>query len=125
MNKVQLEGRVGRDAEVRYLPNGKQVANITLATSNDYKPEGSEEWVKRPATWHNLVAFGPDADALATYGKGDKLSVEGKITVDDWTDKEGKKRQTTKILCFGVITKGAQPNTPPKESEITDEDVPF
>jgi len=127
MNKVQLEGRLGKDPEIRFDKNGKPIGSVTLATSNDYKPKGSDEWVKKPASWHNLVAFSKDAEALGTYRKGDKLAVEGKITYDEWTDKEGKKRLTTKIVCFGIQAKDQQPE-PHQDGPLPDDDpdnVPF
>ena len=121
MNKVMLEGYIGRDPEIKFLVNGSSVANTTLATSNDYKPKGSGDWVKKPASWHNIVAFGKDAEALCTYIKGDKLAVEGKISYEEWTDKDGNKRTTTKIVCFGIVPKEGKTD----EKNVTDDQVPF
>lgn len=101
MNKVQLSGRMGRDPEVRSTSSGGTITSASLATSNDYKNK-SGQWVRKPPSWHNLVAFGPVGEALALFHKGDILRVEGKITYDEWTDKDGKKRTTTKIVCFEV-----------------------
>jgi single-strand DNA-binding protein len=124
VNKVALEGRLGKDVEIRFTRDGKSVANVTLATSNDYQDKSTKEWIKKPASWHNLVAFGKDAENLAGYKKGDKLKVEGKITYDDWTDKSGAKRQTTKIVCFGIVgVDGPKESAPEPQTE--EDSVPF
>lgn len=119
MNKVALEGRLGKDPEIRYLPDGKMVVNATLATSNDYKNKQTEEWVKRPADWHNLVAFGAVGEQLAGYKKGEKIAIEGKITYKDWTDKAGAKRKSTEIQIWQITAK-QQPAEP-----TPDEEMPF
>lgn len=123
MNKVQLEGRLGKDPEIKFMPSGKAVASVSLATSNDYKDKSSGEWITKPASWHNLVAFGTDADALAGYRKGDKLKVEGKIQYEEWTDKAGAKRLTTKIVCFGIVAADGPKEVAPEP--LPDDDVPF
>jgi single-strand DNA-binding protein len=129
MNKIELEGNLGRDPEMKYLTSGKAVANCTLATSNDYKVKGSSEWVKKPPSWHNIVAFGPDAEALYTYQKGDKLAVEGKLQYDEWEDKQGNKRVTAKIICFGIAPKvgSEKPDTRQADNRgpAPEDDVPF
>ncbi len=107
MNKVQLSGRMGRDPEVRSTSSGGAITSASLATSNDYRDK-SGQWVKKPASWHNLVAFGPVGEALARFHKGDILRVEGKIAYNEWTDKDGKKRTTTKIVCFEVAKEMAR-----------------
>jgi single-strand DNA-binding protein len=106
MNKVQLEGRLGKDPEVRFLPAGGQLTVATLATNNSYKGKDGS-WIEKPSSWHNLTAFGGPALALAEFRKGDIVKVEGKIQYDEWQDKDGKKRTSTKILCFLVEKSGA------------------
>jgi single-strand DNA-binding protein len=120
MNKVQLGGRLGADPEVKYLPDGKMVANVNIATSNDYKDK-KDEWVKRPASWHRLVAFGDVAEQLAKYAKGNKLEVEGKIIYRSWEDKEGNKRTTTEIQVWKIT---GTANDPAPQTEDNN-DVPL
>ncbi len=109
MNKVILEGRIGRDPEVKFMPSGAQMTSVSLATSNDYKDK-SGEWIKKPASWHNLVAWGDAALALAECRKGDIVHAEGKIEYSEWTDKEGQKRTGVKIVCFVIERKAGGPN---------------
>ena len=116
MNLVKLGGHLGIDPEIRYLPKGDMVVNASLATSNDYKNRDSGEWIKKPASWHNLVAFGKVAEELAGFAKGNKIQVEGKIMYEEWTDKSGNKRTATKIQIFKIEKQGAD-NEP--------KDVPF
>lgn len=109
MNKVVLEGRLGKDPEMTYLPNGTGLCKVSLATSNDYKDKKIDEWVKKEASWHNIIAFGNAADALAAYHKGDKVKVDGKVTYRKWEDKAGQKRETTEIQVFQVGGEEATP----------------
>jgi single-strand DNA-binding protein len=121
MNKVQLSGRLGKDPEVRYLPDGTMVVNVSMATSNDYKKKGDTEWTKKPASWHNLVAFGDVATALADYSKGQKLQIDGKIVYKQWEDKDGNKRSSTEIQVWQI----AGENVEVVKETPTDDDVPF
>ena len=102
MNKAELMGYLGADPEVRYLPDGTMVCNASLATSNDYKPKGSDEWIKKPASWHRIVAFGDRGAPLSKLKKGDKVKVVGKIQYKEWTDKDGIKRVSTEIHAWGI-----------------------
>lgn len=110
MNKVILEGRLGRDPEVKFMPSGAQMTSVSLATSNDYKDK-SGQYVKKPVSWHNVVCFGDPALALAECRKGDIVRAEGKIQYDEWTDTDGKKRTGTKILCFVIEKKNNKPES--------------
>lgn len=118
MNKVELEGRLGADPEVKYTDKGMMICTANLATSNDYKPKGSDEWVKKPASWHKIVAFDGRAEALANFKKGDKVKVVGKIQYREWHDKEGNKRISTEIHAWGIGDKN-EPSTPPPSDEDT------
>lgn len=120
MNKVLLEGRLGKDVEVKHTQNGTMVATVTMATSNDYKDKSSGEWVKRDASWHNLVCFAPVAETLTSYKKGDKLNVSGKINYREYTDKEGTKRKTTEIQVLAI-----NPIEQATSASQNEQDVPF
>jgi single-strand DNA-binding protein len=127
MNKVILEGRLGKDPEHRLTTNGSSMAKTTLATSNDYKSK-SGEWVKKDPYWHDLVAFGEAAQQLAMFSRGDKVTVEGKITYREWTDKAGNKRKATEIAVFRASADGGS-QVPPTVRNVPvpqdDDDVPF
>ncbi|MFA5370850.1 MAG: single-stranded DNA-binding protein [Sideroxydans sp.] len=98
VNKAILIGHLGKDPEVRYMPSGEAVANVTLATSETWKDKSG---VKQEKTeWHNIVFFKRLAEIVGEYlKKGSLIYVEGRITTEKWTDKEGKDRYTTKIVA--------------------------
>jgi single-strand DNA-binding protein len=98
VNKVILVGHLGKDPEVRYMPSGEAVANITLATSESWKDKSGEKQEK--TEWHNVVFYRRLAEIVGEYvKKGSQIYVEGKITTEKWQDKEGKDRYTTKIIA--------------------------
>jgi single-strand DNA-binding protein len=97
INKVILIGNVGQDPEVKYMPNGKAVANATLATSESWKGQDGQQQEK--TEWHRLVFFGKLAEIVGEYvKKGSKLYVEGKLQTRSW-EQDGVKRYTTEIVC--------------------------
>jgi len=98
VNKAILIGHLGKDPEVRYMPSGEAVANVTLATSETWKDKSG---VKQEKTeWHNIVFFKRLAEIVGEYlKKGSLIYVEGRITTEKWTDKEGKDRYTTEIVA--------------------------
>ena len=98
VNKAILIGHLGKDPEVRYMPSGEAVANVTLATSETWKDKSG---VKQEKTeWHNIVFFKRLAEIVGEYlKKGSLIYVEGRITTEKWTDKEGRDRYTTKIVA--------------------------
>jgi single-strand DNA-binding protein len=98
VNKVILIGHLGKDPEVRYMPSGEAVANVTLATSENWKDKNGEKQEK--TEWHNVVFYRRLAEIVGEYvKKGSQIYVEGKITTEKWQDKEGKDRYTTKIVA--------------------------
>jgi single-strand DNA-binding protein len=98
VNKAILIGHLGKDPEVRYMPSGEAVANVTLATSESWKDKSGEKQEK--TEWHNIVFFKRLAEIAGEYlKKGSLIYVEGRITTEKWTDKEGKDRYTTKIVA--------------------------
>ncbi|MEN6374958.1 MAG: single-stranded DNA-binding protein [Smithella sp.] len=98
VNKAILIGRLGRDPEVRYTPDGAMVTNFTLATDESYKDKNGEK-VQR-TEWHRIVAFGKLAEICGNYlVKGKLVFVEGRIQTRSWEDKDGVKRFTTEIIA--------------------------
>ena len=97
VNKAILIGHLGKDPEVRYMPSGEAVANVTLATSETWKDKSGEKQEK--TEWHNLTFFGRQAEIAGEYlRKGSQIYVEGRITTEKWQTKEGQDRYTTKII---------------------------
>jgi len=98
VNKAILIGHLGKDPEVRYMPSGEAVANVTLATSETWKDKNGEKQEK--TEWHNIVFYKRLAEIAGEYlKKGSQIYVEGRITTEKWQDKEGKDRYTTKIVA--------------------------
>jgi single-strand DNA-binding protein len=103
VNKVILLGNVGKDPEVKFLPSGSAVANLTIATSERFKDKGGE-WQER-TEWHNLVAYQRLAEIIRDYvKKGNKLYIEGRIQTRSWDDKtSGEKKYRTEIIVAELV----------------------
>lgn len=98
INKVTLIGTLGRDPEVRYMPNGNAVANISLATDESYNDKQTGQKVEQ-TEWHRLTIYGRLAEICQQYlKKGSKAYFEGKLRTREW-EKDGIKRYTTEIIC--------------------------
>ncbi len=99
VNKVILIGNLGKDPEVRYMPSGSAVTNVTIATSESWKDKQSGEQQER-TEWHNVVFFNRLAEIAGEYlKKGSKVYVEGSLRTRKWQDKEGRDRYTTEIVA--------------------------
>ncbi|WP_445611720.1 single-stranded DNA-binding protein [Hafnia alvei] len=97
VNKAIIVGNLGNDPEVRYLPNGGAVANITLATSESWRDKQTGEQ-KEKTEWHRVVLFGKLAEVAGEYlRKGSQVYIEGKLTTRKWTDQAGVEKYTTEI----------------------------
>ena len=98
VNKVILVGHLGKDPEVRYMPSGNAVCNVTLATSDSWKDKQSGEQKDR-TEWHNLVFYGRLAEIAGEYlRKGSQAYVQGRLQTRKWQDKSGNDRYTTEII---------------------------
>lgn len=99
VNKVILIGHLGKDPDVRYMPNGDQVTNITVATTDSWKDKTSGE--KKEATeWHRVVFFRRLAEIAGQYlKKGAQVYIEGGLKTRKWQDKDGQDRYTTEIVA--------------------------
>ncbi len=100
VNKVILIGNLGKDPEVRYMPSGGAVANVTLATSESWKDKQSGEKQER-TEWHTVVFYNRLAEIAGEYlKKGSKVYVEGSLRTRKWQDKNsGADRYTTEIIA--------------------------
>ncbi|MCX2956405.1 MAG: single-stranded DNA-binding protein, partial [Candidatus Regiella insecticola] len=98
INKVILIGHLGQDPEVRYMPNGNAVVNMTLATSENWKDKNTGE-NKEKTEWHRIVLFGKLAEIAGEYlRKGSQVYIEGSLQTRKWQDQNGLERYTTEIL---------------------------
>ena len=100
VNRATLVGHVGRDPEIRTLPNGGKAATLSLATA--------EKWTDREGKpteatdWHRVVVYGPTAEIVETMlHKGDPVMVEGRIATRKYSDREGAERSVTEIVVAG------------------------
>lgn len=99
-NQVTLCGRLGQDPEIRHLPNGMAVANLSLATKESWKDKNTGE-KKEKTEWHRIVVWGKLAEVAGEYcKKGQQLLVQGKLVTREW-EKDGSKRYTTEIVLQG------------------------
>ncbi len=99
INKVILIGNLGQDPEVRYMPNGGAVCNITVATSETWKDKNTGEQQEK-TEWHRVVMFRRLAEIAGEYlKKGSKVYLEGKLQTRKWQDQQGQDRYTTEIVA--------------------------
>ena len=95
--KVQIIGNLGRDPETRVNANNTFIANFSFASNNQRK-SATGETVKK-ADWYNITATGKQAQILAKHvRKGDPLLIEGRQTISEWTDREGRERKSVDVL---------------------------
>jgi len=98
VNKVILVGHLGQDPEVRYMPNGGAVANLTLATSDTWRDKATGEQKER-TEWHRIVLFGKLAEVAGEYlRKGSQVYIEGALQTRKWQDQSGQDRYTTEVV---------------------------
>ncbi|MCG7562106.1 MULTISPECIES: single-stranded DNA-binding protein [Pseudoalteromonas] len=98
VNKVILVGNLGQDPEVRYMPNGNGVANISIATTDSWKDKNTGQMQER-TEWHRVVLFGKLAEVAGEYlRKGSQVYIEGRLQTRKWTDQGGQERYTTEIV---------------------------
>ena len=119
VNKVILIGNLGKDPETRYMPNGDQVTNITLATTETWKDKGSGEQ-KEATEWHRVVFFRRLAEIAGQYlKKGSQVYIEGRLRTRKWQGQDGQDRYTTEIHADEMKMLGKREgmgDAPPRES---------
>ena len=145
LNKVLLIGRLGKDPEIRYTPDGSPVANFSLATSENWTDKNGTR--QERTEWHNIVAWRKLADLSKRFlTKGRQVYIEGRIQTREWDDRDGNKRRTTEVIAnqmvllgsrseggeshYAAAAPGAQATSeseeaPPSGAAITDDDIPF
>jgi single-strand DNA-binding protein len=108
VNKAIIVGNLGKDPEVRYMPSGDAVANITVATSSKYKNKAGE--LVEETEWHRISFFGKLAEVVGQYlKKGSSVYVEGRIKTRKYTDKDGVERYATDIVASEMQMLGGKP----------------
>ena len=99
INKVILVGNLGADPEVKYMPSGSAVANISLATTDSWKDKNTGQQQDR-TEWHRVVFFNRLAEIVGEYlKKGSQVYVEGRLQTRKWQDKQGVDRYTTEVVA--------------------------
>ena len=102
VNKVILVGNLGKDPEIRYMPSGAAVANVTIATSETWKDKNTGEQ-KEQTEWHRVVFFNRLAEVVGEYlKKGSKVYVEGSLQTRKWQDQSGQDKYTTEIKASSM-----------------------
>ena len=99
VNKVILVGNLGRDPEIRQMPSGGSIANISIATSENWRDRNSGERKER-TEWHRVVIFSDGLVKIAEQylRKGSKVYIEGQLETRKWTDQSGQEKYTTEIV---------------------------
>jgi single-strand DNA-binding protein len=98
VNKVILVGNLGRDPEVRYMPNGEAVCNFSIATTDSWKDKSGAK--QERTEWHNIVMYRKLAEIAGEYlKKGRPVYIEGRLQTRKWQTKEGQDRYTTEIIA--------------------------
>ena len=97
INKVILVGNLGADPDTRYMPSGKAVTNIRIATSESWKDKATGDQQER-TEWHTVVLFDKLGEIAAEYlRKGSQVYIEGALRTRKWQDKDGQDRYTTEV----------------------------
>lgn len=132
LNKVELIGNLGSDPEIKFLNDGTQIANFSLATSESYKDKGGNKVTN--TEWHKITLFKTQAEIAGKYlKKGSKIYLEGKIKTESW-DKDGVKHFATKIIGNSFLMLDSKPaqqggETKAQETEVNSsndvDDLPF
>ncbi len=142
LNKVTLIGRMGRDPEMRYMPNGEAVCNFSLATSESWKDQSGQR-VER-TEWHNIVMYRKLAEIAGQYlKKGGQVYIEGRIQSRKYTGRDGIERTAYEIIASEMKMLGARAGddgdaavpdaprrqapaaAPAKPAEDSGDDIPF
>jgi single-strand DNA-binding protein len=139
-NKIILVGNLGRDPELRYTPQGTPVCSFTLATNERRKDKTGE--MQDQTTWFRVTLWGRQAETASQYlAKGRPVYVEGRLRVEEWTDRDGRSRYTLEVhatdMQFIGGGRGDDAAAPPSrgdsptsadrssDADIGDDDIPF
>lgn len=135
LNQVQIIGNIGRDPEIRYMPDGTPTAQVSIATSETWKDRNTGE-LKESTEWHRVVFYKGLAEVVGKYlTKGSTLFVQGKLKTRKYTDKDGVEKYVTEIragelIMLGGKRKEGQEQGPAEGTKYQgeapgDDDIPF
>jgi single-strand DNA-binding protein len=140
-NKVILVGNLGRDPELRYTPQGTPVCSFSMATNERRKDKTGE--MQDQTTWFRVTLWGRQAETASQYlTKGRPVYIEGRLRVEEWTDRDGKPRHTLEVhatdmqfIGGGARSDEAAPmersaaaaggSAPEHQADLADDDIPF
>lgn len=109
MNNLTIAGQLGKDAEIKYMPNGDAVASFSVADS-----QGKD----KPTIWWNCSLFGKRAESLSQYLlKGSAVTISGSVTEREWTDKEGSKRKSMDVRVQDIALQGGRKDSAPSPQQ--------
>jgi single-strand DNA-binding protein len=143
-NKIIVVGNLGRDPELRYTPQGTPVCSFTVATNEKRKDRAGE--MQDVTTWFRVTLWGRQAETASQYlAKGRPIYVEGRLRVEEWTDRDGKQRYTLEVQATdmqfigggrtdeaaasggagGATSKASPSERQQPEPDLSDDDIPF
>ena len=123
VNKVILVGNLGKDPEVRHMPNGDAVANFSIATTDTWKDKNGMR--QERTEWHNISMYRRLAEIAGEYlKKGSSVYVEGRLQTRKWQDKNGQDRYTTEIICDQMQMLGGKSGGDGKRDDYDDSPPP-
>ena len=135
-NRIILVGNLGRDPELRYTPQGTPVCSFSMATNERRKDKSGE--MQDQTTWFRVTLWGRQAETASQYlTKGRPVYIEGRLRVEEWTDRDGKPRHTLEVHATDMqfiggarseeplAEKAAAGVGPAEQPDLSDEDIPF
>jgi single-strand DNA-binding protein len=123
VNKVILVGNLGRDPEVRFMPNGEAVCNFSIATTDTWKDKSGAK--QERTEWHAIVMYRKLAEIAGEYlKKGSTVYVEGRLQTRKWQTKEGQDRYTTEIISDQMQMLGGRPQGSDNQPQQPDNNAP-
>lgn len=132
LNKAQIIGNLGKDPEIRTTPQGKKVANFSMATNESYTDKSGNKVDK--SEWHRVVIWDKLAEVVEKYvKKGSTIYIEGRLATRSWDDANGVKKYSTEIIASTMQLLGGKPDSqessgsgsqqPPPEEDLGE--LPF
>jgi single-strand DNA-binding protein len=139
-NRIIIVGNLGRDPELRYTPQGTPVCTFTMATNDRRKDKSGE--MQDQTTWFRITLWNRQAETASQYlHKGKSVYIEGRLRVEEYTDRDGKPRHSLEVTATDMQFIGSRSDEPAQEraastsassssgpsepAELSDEDIPF
>ena len=118
VNRVIIIGHLGNDPEIRTMPNGEMIANISVATSESWTDKNSGE-KKTQTEWHRIVLYRRLAEIAGQYlTKGSQIYIEGRLKTRKWQDSNGQDRYTTEIQSDNLQMLGGRQDEPKQQAKL-------